>query len=210
VRLLCFSDLHCAVPAARRLAERAIAEDVDVMVSAGDLATDETHEPALYEALVAAGKPIFAVRGNHDGDTYRGHLVGGTFCDVDGRVVEHLGVAFAGWGLPYLDPALTGTDRRLQSEEPVLALVLDRLAQKDPRRTVFVSHLPPWGVRVGRDVSGLDMGNAQLRRWIEAFQPALVVCGHVHLPHAKSSRLGTTIIVNGGPEGYVVQIRESG
>jgi Icc-related predicted phosphoesterase len=52
----------------------------------------------------------------------------------------------------------------------------------------------------------VDMGNAQLRRWIEAFQPALVVCGHVHLAHAKSSRLGNTTVANGGVEGLVVVV----
>jgi Icc-related predicted phosphoesterase len=125
---------------------------------------------------------------------------------VDGKVVEHLGVVFAGWGLPYLDPTVTGSIPREQSEDPVLALVIDRLAKMDPRRTVFVSHLPPWGVRVARGVSGVDMGNAQLRKWLETFRPAAVVCGHVHFPHAKSSRLGNTIIANGGTEGCLLQV----
>jgi Icc-related predicted phosphoesterase len=206
VRVLCFSDLHSSVAAAKRLADRAVAEGVDAMVSAGDLATDEVHEPALYEALAVAGRPIFAVRGNHDGDAYQERLVGEAFRSVDGRVVEHLGFTYAGWGLLYLDPSLTGTDRRSQSEDPILTHILDLLAQKDPRSTVFVSHLPPWGVRVARDVSGADMGNAQLRKWIESFQPAAVICGHVHLPRAKTSRVGGTIIVNPGREGYLLEL----
>jgi hypothetical protein len=76
VCLLCFSDLHCSVDAARRLAARAVTEHVDAMASAGDLATDEIHDPELYEVLAAAGMPIFSVPGNHDGDSYADYLAG--------------------------------------------------------------------------------------------------------------------------------------
>jgi Icc-related predicted phosphoesterase len=206
VRLLCFSDLHCSIDAAKRLAERAVTEGVDAMASAGDLATDEMHEPELYEALAAAKRPIFSVPGNHDGDSYADYLAGGVFRDIDGRVAETGGLTIAGWGLPFLNSSLSGVDRRAQQDDPVLELVIGRLSGKDPRRTILLTHLPPWGVRVARDSSGVDMGNAQLRKWIEAFQPAAVVCGHVHLPRAKTSRVGDTIIVNPGREGYLLQL----
>jgi Icc-related predicted phosphoesterase len=207
MRLLCFSDLHCSASAAKHLAARAATENVDAMLSAGDLATDETHEPAVYEALAAAGKPILSVPGNHDGDLgYRTYLPVGRFTEIDGKVLELGGVTFAGWGIRWMDSTLSGPSRSAQAIDPVLALVIDRLAGANARRTVFLAHLPPWGTRVARDSRDLDHGNVQLRRWIETYQLAAVVCGHVHHAAAKTSRIGNTIIVSGGPHGYLLQV----
>jgi Icc-related predicted phosphoesterase len=210
MRLLCFSDLHCSASAAKRLATLAASEDVDAMLSAGDLATDETHEPAVYEALAAAGKPILSVPGNHDGDVgYKAHLSLGRFTEIDGKVLALGGVTFAGWGIRWMDSMLSGPSRGAQAIDSILALVTERLARADARCTVFLTHLPPWGTRVARDAQDLDHGNVQLRRWIETFQPAAVVCGHVHHPTARTSRIGNTVIVNGGPYGYLLHVEVS-
>jgi Icc-related predicted phosphoesterase len=207
MRLLCFSDLHCSASAAKHLVARATSENVDALLSAGDLATDETHEPAVYEALAAAGKPILSVPGNHDGDIgYRAWLPVGGFTEIDGKVLELAGITFAGWGIRWMDSTLSGPSRGAQAIDPILALVTDRLASADATNTVFLAHLPPWGTRVARDSRDADHGNVQLRRWIETFQPAAVVCGHVHHPAAKTSRIGNTIIVNGGPYGYLLKV----
>lgn len=205
MRLLCFSDLHGSVVAARKLAAMANSEGVDALVSAGDLATDELHVREMYEALAKIERPILSVPGNHDGeDAYDAHLVHGKLTDIDGKQVELGGLTFAGWGIRWMDSSLSGPDLRTQHVDSVLKLVTDRLAGVDPRRTVFVSHLPPWGVRAARDAADIDQGNVQLRAWVEAFQPAAVVCGHVHLPHARTARVRNTIVVNGGAEGCVL------
>ncbi|MGB8930253.1 MAG: metallophosphoesterase [Anaeromyxobacteraceae bacterium] len=189
MRLLCFSDLHSSGVAAKRLVERAQSEGVDALVSAGDLATDEAHAADMYEALAAAGKPVMAVPGNHDGEVYATYLPIGKLTDIDGKQVELDGFTFVGWGIRWMDDSLSGPRRRGQREDPVLKLITDRVARLDPRKTVFVSHLPPWGVRVARDAQDIDRGNVQLRAWIEAFQPVAVVCGHVHLPPAAREGL---------------------
>jgi Icc-related predicted phosphoesterase len=48
-----------------------------------------------------------------------------------------------------------------------------------------------------------DLGDEALRRWVAAHQPAVVICGHVHHPRII---VGNTLVVNGGREGYVLQV----
>lgn len=215
MRVLCFSDLHKSVSDATRLAARAVSDDVDAMLSAGDLGIDFVHSPQLYVALAAAGKPILSVPGNHDGVvTYEGSLKLGGFTDIDGKTEPLNGFTIAGWGYRWDEPAPAGPGRRepppshpgLRSD-PDLSRLSAKLAGADPRRTVLLSHLPPWGVRVSRTADGRDWGDRNLRKWVEAFQPAAVICGHVHLPRAQTSRVRETLIVNGGREGYLLELR---
>jgi Icc-related predicted phosphoesterase len=214
MRALCFSDLHKTVSAAERLAERAVAEDVDVMLSAGDLAIDFVHAPDLSLALASARKPVLCVPGNHDGvATYEKSLEAGGLTDIDGRVVEVAGITFIGWGYRWAAPAPAAPGWRDPppshpglSPDPQLLGIRALLSGTDPRRTVMLSHLPPWGVRVARTKDDDDLGDKALRKWVSEFQPAAVVCGHVHLPGPMTSRVGSTLVVNAGREGWVLQL----
>jgi predicted phosphodiesterase len=67
MRILCLSDLHNDRAAAARLAGLARSARADLVVSAGDLASDGEHLPALYSAMGAAQVPVLCVPGNHDG-----------------------------------------------------------------------------------------------------------------------------------------------
>jgi uncharacterized protein len=207
LRLLCFSDLHLDVAAARRLASRGLAEQVDFLVSAGDLALDEQHSPELYDAFASVLRPILAVPGNHDGDAlYREVIARSRWTDLDGKVVEHEGWAIGGWGIRHYDPRLSGPDRHVQAEDRALSHLIETLSQFPRERVVVVTHLPPWGLRVARDARGVDRGNAQLRRFIDAFQPAAVISGHVHHRTAVLGRAGNTTVVVPGPHGHLLRL----
>lgn len=213
MRALCFSDLHKTVTAAEQLARRAVAEDVDVLLSAGDLAIDFVHVPELYDALASAGKPVLCVPGNHDGAApYAANLARAGLFDVDGQRMEVAGVSIVGWGYRWAAPSPAAPGWRAPSEsqmglppDPELHGVTALIAGADPRRTVLLCHIPPWGVKVARTETD-DLGDKSLRRWVEANQPAAVVCGHVHHRQPMTSRVGNTLVVNGGREGFVLQV----
>ncbi len=206
LRILCFSDLHNDVAAAERIALDAGKQGAGVMISAGDLALEEEHDLALYRALAGAGLRVLCVPGNHDGDEpYRQVVCHPGFEDIDGHVVERDGLLVAGWGIRHYDHDLSGPDRSIQQEDSVLAHVLAAVDKAGPERSILVTHLPPWGLRVARDRDGIDRGNTQLRSWVERVQPALVICGHVHHAKPMVSRIGRSRVVNPGPYGFLVE-----
>ncbi len=207
LRLLCFSDLHLDVSAAKRLAGLGLVSNVDFLVSSGDLALDGRHDPALYRAFDWAARPVLAVPGNHDGDEpYRSVIQQASWMDLDGSIHVHEEWALAGWGIRYLDPGWSGPDAHAQEDDSLLGLILQRLESHPPERVVLVTHLPPFGTLASRDAKLVERGNVQLRRWIDQFQPAAVLCGHVHHREAVVEQLGRTVIVNAGPHGHVLAL----
>jgi len=110
---------------------------------------------------------------------------------------------------------------------------LDGLASQvaDPRRAVFMIHVPPHDsgldtapildenlrptVSAG-DVLRGPVGSTAVRRLIETYQPLLAVHGHIH-ESGGERRIGQTLCINPGSEanhgilrGYLVDIGDRG
>lgn len=202
MRLLCCSDLHNGVADATHLAARAREEGVDAILAAGDLGHWQQHDERLWSALAASGKPVYCVRGNHDiAAAWEGMLWQVSATDLGGRLVRIQDIYLAGWDWQWS----AGADR--PGPDPKLQALRALHRDVNPRKLVLVAHLPPWGVRVARTRDDAeDLGDDHLREWVEEVQPWAVVCGHVHFPKARTSRIGETLIVNGGREGYVLGV----
>ena len=204
MRLFLFSDLHNDEATARRLAGEALGANVAAVVSAGDLATDGVHSPGVYAPFGRVGVPVLSVPGNHDGLLpYQAALDTAGWEDLHGRVRSLDGWVLAGHGLPELDGRFSGPDGDAQADDPELTALLAQLQPVPPNRLILVTHLPPWGTLAARDRRFIDRGSVQLRRWVEAHQPAAVLCGHVHLKEAVVDQVGDTLVVNAGPHGWV-------
>jgi Icc-related predicted phosphoesterase len=92
------------------------------------------------------------------------------------------------------------------SRAPTIAESLAGLASRTaPADTVLVSHGPPRGTRCDMIGAGTHVGSRALRRFVELFQPPLVLAGHIHeSPRVSSSyrdSIGRTVIVNPGQFG---------
>jgi Icc-related predicted phosphoesterase len=183
------------------------------------------------ERLEGSGVPVYLMPGNDDEFEIDAVLAESSYCqNVNEAVVEltpwHQLVSM-GWS----SPTPWSTPRELPEEE-----FLDRLAGllqtvRDPRRTVMMTHVPPFD-------SGLDtapllspdlrptvsagdllrgpVGSTGVRRAIERFKPVLGVHGHIH-ESGGERRIGDTVCVNAGSEssmgilrGYLVDLSENG
>jgi Icc-related predicted phosphoesterase len=200
LRALCLSDLHLDLASAARLGARALGGGIGLVLSAGDLGLDGKNDRSVYAALARAGVPVLSVPGNHDGDRLYEELVRDLgWIDLHGRVVEHAGWFFAGWGL-------NGWDGETPSEDdPPLAALLGGLAAIPPDRLVLVTHLPPSETLASRDRHFVDRGHPLLAAWIARVQPAACVSGHVHHREPVVDSIGRTLVVNAGPHGYVLE-----
>ncbi|HLX34737.1 MAG TPA: hypothetical protein VKR30_05775 [Candidatus Limnocylindrales bacterium] len=183
------------------------------------------------ERLDGSQVPVYLMPGNDDDRLIDPLLEQSTYCqDVNERVVEltpwHQLVSM-GWS----SPTPWHTPRELPEEE-----FLDRLSGllagvRDPRKTVMMTHVPPYD-------SGLDtapllspdlrpqvtagdlmrgpVGSTGVRAAIEQFRPVLGVHGHIH-ESGGERRIGDTLCVNAGSEanhgvlrGYLVDLDANG
>ena len=67
---------------------------------------------------------------------------------------------------------------------------------------MLVVHSPPKG-----HVDGpRNLGSESILKTIEAKQPRLVVCGHIHESAGEESRVGDSRVLNAGPDGVVIDL----
>ncbi len=200
MKLLCFSDLHRDVEAAKRLV-KAAQVDVDVVVGAGDFANRHQGLADTLDILAAIDRPSVLVPGN--GETVdelceatakwaSATVLHGSGCEIDG--VPFWGV---GGGIPVTPFGAWSYDFDEQQAAELLTGC--------PRGGVLVVHSPPIDT-VDHDTAGKVRGSQSIRDVIEAKQPAFVVCGHIHSDWEKQITLNETRILNAGPRGIIVEI----
>jgi uncharacterized protein len=206
MRILGLCDLHNDRGAATRLAGLSRGARSDLIVCAGDLASDGEHLPSVYSALRSAMVPVLCIPGNHDGHAqYEAAISAAGWIDLHGRLHRAGNLVFAGWGV-HSDDALPSSDASQQRDDPALSAVLEAVKDISPGRLVLVAHVPPAGTASATDVRRVDRGSAQLRRWVDEHQPAVVLCGHVHHREVVLERIGHTLVVNPGPHGHVLDV----
>jgi Icc-related predicted phosphoesterase len=184
------------------------------------------------ERLADGGVPLYLIPGNDDDFAIDPILDEPGFVPVnaDGKVLDLPGglqLLASGWSnhTPWQTP-------REESEEELYDR-LDALARQveDPRRSIFMIHVPPHDsgldtaplldenlrptVSAG-DVLRGPVGSTAVRRIIEAYQPLLAVHGHIH-ESGGERRIGTTLCINPGSEanhgilrGYLVDVGKKG
>jgi Icc-related predicted phosphoesterase len=193
VRVLAFSDLHCDLRQAAELVE--MSADADVVIGAGDFASIHERLAETIDALAAIQARTLLVPGNNETeDELRAAaaswdaatVLHGEATDVDGTTFYGLGA-----GIP-ITPWDWSFDLSDDDAAPLLA--------ECPQGAVMVVHSPPQG-HVDVSGAGQHLGSAAILDAIEAKQPPLAVCGHIHESWGQESRVGPTRIVNLGPTG---------
>jgi Icc-related predicted phosphoesterase len=184
------------------------------------------------ERLSESAVPLFLMPGNDDDFGIDAVLDRPEYAPVnaDGKVLDLPGglqLLACGWSnlTPWKTP-------REETEEQLYER-LAALAQqvRDPRRAVFMIHVPPHDsgldtaplldeslrptVSAG-DVLRGPVGSTAVRRVIETYQPLLAVHGHIH-ESGGERKIGKTLCINPGSEanhgilrGYLVDVEEDG
>jgi uncharacterized protein len=184
------------------------------------------------ERLSDGEVPLYLIPGNDD-DFVIDHILDRPEyapINADGKVLDMPGglqLLACGWSnhTPWHTP-------REETEDELYAR-LDALAQRvrDPRRAVFMIHVPPHDsgldtaplldenlrptVSAG-DVLRGPVGSTAVRRLIETYQPLLAIHGHIH-ESGGERKIGKTLCLNPGSEanhgilrGYLVDIGRKG
>ena len=184
------------------------------------------------ERLADGNVPLYLIPGNDD-EFVIDHVLnepGWAPVNADGKVVDMPGglqLLASGWSnhTPWQTP-------REETEDELYAR-LDALARQvlDPRRAVFMIHVPPYDsgldtapildenlrptVSAG-DVLRGPVGSTAVRKLIETYQPLLSVHGHIHEAGGERT-IGNTLCINPGSEanagilrGYLVDIGDKG
>jgi uncharacterized protein len=192
MRILAFSDLHRDRDAAQAVVDASA--DADVVVGAGDFATEGSGLTDTFDVLKRVSAPIVLVAGNHDSlddmlracrDWPAAHILHG-----DGAVIQ--GIPF--FGLGYEIPAGNAVSWNQRMEESDAAVLLEPC----PADAVLVTHSPPYGV-ADLQRNGIHEGSRTIGEAVERCKPRLHLCGHIHNAWGTWGTIGACPVHNLGP-----------
>lgn len=194
LRWIAFGDIHDDIS---RLAEiPGLSEAAGVLVT-GDItvAGDGRQAERVLSGIAARNPVIHAQIGNMDKP------------EVDGwlrergwnmhRAARELAPGVGLLGVGHSTPTPFGTPSEVP--ETLMARWLDTLRAEASRwpRLVLAIHTPPRDSLCDRLDNGAHVGSPAVRAFIEAVQPDVCLCGHIHESRAQDS-IGRTTVVNPG------------
>lgn len=208
MKLLFLADLHFSLKQYDWLL--AHAKEYDLIVIGGDLLDlgagldIDTQIPIVekYFGLLMKTSKLVVSSGNHDGDSRNARDESFAQWLLDAKTE---GLYVDGDSFDYQDARITVCpwwDGELSRSE--IEVQLERDAARKPGRWIWIHHAPPEGARTcwsGRKA----YGDEYLRKWIERYQPDMVLSGHIHnAPFCENGswidRIGRTWVFNTGKQ----------
>jgi Icc-related predicted phosphoesterase len=216
MRILSAGDLHGNSGLAKKLAEKAAKEGVDLVILCGDLTEGDEKTDNLIGPFLKQGKKVVLVPGNHESVATADFL-----SKVYGVKNLH------GYGVKIFDPKHPDGSDRSSKEKKYVGLfgcsgvnigihqVTDKDAYdmlmkghhyvEDADVRIMVSHVHPAGTKMEKFTQFFE-GSKALRRVIDKVQPDIMLCSHVHEAEGLEEKIGKTRVINVGKKGKVFDI----
>lgn len=188
-KILAVGDIHGDTGLVKRLAEKAVKENVDLVILAGDLTMFEESTKNIIGPFVKAKKQVLLIPGNHESiatadflaemypDTKNIH--GYSFKKND------LGIFGAG-------SADIGINQ-IKDSEIFSLLKQGHESIKDSDKKIMVTHMHPQGSKA--EFSGFP-GSKGIKKAIKEFQPNILITAHIHEAAGLEEYMGKTKVIN--------------
>ncbi len=216
-RLIVYTtDVHGKTTFIEKMLELSAKHKVKAIILNGDLTPDEYFMDILAQRsffelfLIPAFKKfkkkhdieIFVLMGNHDYsvnmDVFYEAEKNKVFNVLHNEVHEFDGFEIVGYS--FINPVGLWDWEKTEQE---IKKDLDKLKKKlDFKRTIFVSHSPPYNTNLDMVFSKRHVGSKSIREFIKENQPYLGLHGHIHespqISGSMKDKIGKTLCVNPG------------
>lgn len=179
--------------------------DTELIVISGDMTNfgGPAEAASVLEAARRACAQVLALPGNLDRPEVIPYLEAqGVALHGHGRIIDGLGIF--GCGGSNLTPFHTPIE--LSEDEIFDTLLRGWRELRGHRPALMICHTPPYATKCDRLSNGTAVGSSAARRFIEEFQPAVCISGHIHESPGVDF-IGATQVLNAGPfkgGGYIV------
>ena len=200
MKILAAGCLHGDLSQAKKLAEQAETEKVDLVLIAGDFTLSENHTPGLFQVFKNKGINLALIPGNHESPAFAEALAkkyGALF--LHGYYAKFKDIAILGAGSANI--GIFGLP------EEKLYYLLKRSAEKVKgrvKKTILVTHAHPAGTKI--DFDGRFIGSTGIRKAIERIQPDIAISSNIHEAEGIEDLVGKTRIISVGKHGRIIQV----
>ncbi|MBS3151477.1 metallophosphoesterase family protein [Candidatus Woesearchaeota archaeon] len=200
MKILAASDLHGDINLAKRLAEKAEKEKVDMVFLCGDLTLNEVSTEGLIGPFKEKGLKVGIIPGNHESPATSNFLVEMyKLINLHGYSYYMNRVGMFGCGSANMGLF------QLSEEEIFDSLEKGHSYIEGTQKKIMVTHVHPSGSLIER-FTHFFPGSGAVRDAIERFQPDLALCGHVHEAEGIEEKIGKTKLINVGRHGKIIEI----
>jgi uncharacterized protein len=209
MKILSAGDLHGDSGLAKRLADKALKEDVDLVILCGDLTHADEKTDNIIGPFLKNGRNVVIVPGNHESLATADFLA--EFYDIKN---------LHGYGIKIPDTKSKNNNHniglfgcsgvnlgihQIEDKEAYDLLMKGHNYVKDANVKIMVSHVHPSGTKMEKFTQFFE-GSKALRRAIDKLQPDIMLCSHVHEAEGLEEKIGKTRVINVGAKGKIFEI----
>src|SRR3989344_2922838 len=200
LKILAAGDIQGDTSQAKKLAEQADKENIDLIVLCGDLTYAETSTEGIIGPFVKKHKKVILIPGNHETVAtadFLAELYGAT--NLHGYSIKHKDVGLFGCGGANIGLFQLGEDEIFE----LIKKGHERI--KDMKTKILVTHVHPSGSLMEK-FSNIFPGSDGVRKAIDVFKPDILLCSHVHEAEGIEEMIGSTKVINVGKKGKIIDI----
>ncbi len=191
MKILAVGDLHGDSGQAKKLAEKALMEKVDLVILCGDLTFAETKLDYILGPFVNRKLKVAFIPGNHESFATADFLAQKYgVVNLHGAYLKHMNIGFFGCGGGNIGPI-----NRIRDEDILYNLRKAYKGVKNSSKRIMVTHMHPSGGLMER-FSDIVEGSLAVRTAIEEFQPDFALCAHVHEARGIEEIIGKSRVIN--------------
>jgi len=199
-KILAIGDIHGDSRLAEKLAQKAIKENIDVIILAGDITFAEQSIEGIIGPFAKAKKDILIVPGNHEAISTTAFL-----SEVYAPYSKHLhGYSFVKNNAGFFGAGTANMGIHQISDEEIFKLLKKSHKKiKDLPHRVMVTHIHPEGSK--SEFSGWP-GSEAVRKAIEIFQPDFAIHAHIEEGSGLEEKIGKTRVINVARKEHIFEI----
>lgn len=200
LKILAAGDIHGDTTLAKKLAERAEKENIDLVVLCGDLTFAETSTEGIIGPFVKKHKKVILIPGNHE-----------TVATADFLAELYGAINLHGYSIKYKDIGLFGCGGAniglfQLGEDEIFELIKKGYNRiKGAKKKILITHVHPSGTLMEK-FSSIVPGSDGVKKAVNIFKPDILLCSHVHEAEGIEEMLGKTKVINVGKKGKIIEI----
>ena len=202
LKILAAGDIHGDILLAKRLAQKAEDESVDLIVLCGDITRFDESTENLIGPFKEKNEKILIIPGNHEplatvdflAELYK-------IKNLHGYSVRYKDVGiFGAGGCSEVGPYSKMTNQEMTT---LLEKGFDKI--KYLPKKIMVTHEHPSDSKMEKFTTFFP-GSSSIRSAIDQFKPDIMLCSHVHEAEGIEEMIGTTKVINVGREGKIIEL----
>ncbi len=200
MKILAAGDIHGDTRQARKLAEKAEKEGVELVILSGDLTYAEKSLDGIIGPFVKKHKKVLLIPGNHETVAtadFLAELYG--VKNIHGISVRYKDIGIFGCGGANIGLFQLGEDEIFK----LLKKGHERISYLP--KTIMVTHVHPSNTKMEKFTSFFP-GSKGVLKAIKEFKPNIAICSHVHEAEGIEEKIGKTRIINVGKKGKIIEI----